>query len=1045
MLDQLPAEAKTVDGIRRLTKQLCEALDALSEGVSLAAPDTVRALLAVRKEIVPVVDERLTKCAELIRRGLRDEAASYAADPPALVEAATLLDLSQLPRWKIWLAKLTELVIPSPPMPRMDLVAALTSAQDELVRLKPLLDAWRRMNLANAPLADRIALLGKLRKADPENELWFEALHEHQKQRLPGLEREVAAAINAQDDQRLGALVAEMQRDWIEPVPARIVAAAKAGLDRFRGGRIDRELDAVANSLAAAHEARDLAAARTLRDRWQELTDEKGSFAVDDPRLPAALPAVEWVDAHARMETVSEELWNSLDSRPGGLRTRQEWVRSLERLGNEMEDLAEKLEGDADSEAIERAHERIDRQRAQLDRDLRFRRMMMYVGVTSTAVVLGLTVWYFDDRSRYDRSVHAAVRDLRAAQEKIAAGTVNELPDFERSWPAKICGDPQVTSLLAIVRGEVEQQNGRRMRLAAALGKAKASLQAAEDSKRIDPFATWPPAFAEASRSLAEIDEGKLAVTDQEQADTVRVRSSLDRLARRLVGEADAACRTQIAAFDTELDKARELVAADAVAAVKVLDTVKAGISELRGRAAAPAVLDASRSHAPLRLASEPVVSQLAPTGPLLRKAESIDGMLVGRRKFREAVEELDRRLGDWPRYADQLQTIASDFADVPEARDFARAAESKAQWPAPDAWRAFQPWLKGLDVATPERARETITKFDALPAEAKNLPMARRIARDVMPAVKQFAERDLDKLRADLEGWLSGTWVAELRFIVQAGEDATYYCLEGPQEGAPTFTYVSGRKDANAGWPTKDERKRVQAVEQSPQSRLADVLRAAIRKAGQQGGIAIDRLFGTMIEAVLAADDMDPVPRLVTARKLLLLAAEYSRPWGEAGRPLITLLDDGQGGIPGVTIDQIWSFVPPTRERDTGYKITKQKSETLLDEIARGLADVGAAIAREGNVLATPPTELATLVGRLGRNDAGDLVAIWRGSAPSQGQVWWFPATADAAVAGNVDTEGWLRLGPNPGPAGTPLFTIASESNGSSKSGQQAAAGREK
>ncbi len=1044
MLDQLPAEAKTVDGIRLLMKQLCEALDALSEGVSKAAPDTVRALLAVRKEIVPVIDERLTKCGELIRRGLRDEAVSRAAEPPALIEAATLLDISSHPRWKTWLAALTELIIPAPPMPRMDLVRALTAAQNELVRLKPLLDAWRRMNLANAPLADRIALLGKLRKADPENELWFEALHEHQKQRIPALEREVAAAVNAEDDQRLTALVAEMQREWIDPVPARIVVAAKAALETFRGGRIDRELAGVANSLAAAHEGRDLAAARTLRDRWQHLVDDKGSFAADDPRLVAALPAVEWVDAHARMEAVSEELWNSLDSRPGGLRTRQQWVRSLERLGNEMEDLAEKLEGDADNEAIERAHERIDRQRAQLDRDLRFRRMMMYVGIASTAAVFGLAVWYFDDQARQDRGVQAALRDLRAAQEKVVAGLLNELPEFERSWPARIAGDPQVASLLAIVRGELEQQTSRRARLATALEKARARLQAAEEAKRSEPLETWSPAFAEASRSLAEIEEANLTLTDQERADAIGITSALDRLARRLIGEADAACRSQIAAFDAELDKARELVADDAVAAAKILDAVRSAITELRGRASGAAVLEASKSHAPLRIASEQIVGLLSPTGSLLRKAESIDGMLASRRKFREAVDELNRRLGDWPRYGDQLESIARDFTQVPEARDFARAAESKAQWPAVDAWRAFQPRLQRLHTATPEQARELITNFESLSAEAKNLPMAKRVATDILPAVKQFAERDMDKLLADLESWFSGTWVGELRFVVKAGEEASYYCVDAPQEGAAMFTYVSGRKDADAGWPTQDERKRVQAVEPSPQSRLADNLRAAVNEVDQKGGTAIDRLFGTMLEIVVAADDMDPIPRLVTARKLLLMAAEYSRPWREAGRSLMALLDDGQGGIPGVTIDQIWSFVPPSRDRDANYKVTKEKAAKLLAAIKRGIADVKAAIDRDEALLKAPPTGVALLAGRLARNDAGDLVVVWRGPKPAPGPVWWFPANASAAVAGTVDAEGRILLNPNPGPSGTPLFTIASQSSRSDNAGKQSA-GREK
>jgi hypothetical protein len=1045
MLDQLPAEARTVTGIRLLMKQLCEALDALAEGVSLSAPDTVRALLAIRNEIVPVIDQRLAKSAELIRRGLRDEAVSYAAEPPELVQAATLLDISRHARWKIWLAKLTELNIPAPQMPRMDLVATMTSAQDELVRLKPLLDAWRRMNLGNAPLADRIAMLGKLRKADPENELWFEATQEHQRQRIPGLERDVAVAIKAQDDLRLTALVAEMQQEWIEPVPPRILSAARSALKKLRGGRLDCELDALVESLTAAHDARDLEAARTLRERWQELVEQKGSFAVDDQRLAAVLPAVAWVDANARMAVVSEEIWNALDDRPGGLRMRQEWVRSLERLGNEMEDLAEKLEGDADGEAIERAHERIGRQRSQLERDLRFRRMMAYVGIASVAAILGLGVWYFDDRARYDKAVQAALRDLQSAREQIATGTLLELPDYEKSWPAKIANNPAVSSLIATVRGESDEHTSRRTSLNAALDKARGSLHNAEGAARPDPLGAWPPAFADASRSLTEIDDSKLAVTDQEQADVARVKAALERLSRKMIGEADGLCRQRIAGFDAELDKARNLLANDGAAAVKLLETLKPAITALRGQATAAAATGASANYAGIRVASEPIISLLAPNGSLMRKADAIEGMLASRNKFRQSEKELDHLLGDWKRYTEQLQSISREFAEFPEARDYARAAESQTQWPAVDAWRGFQPVLQQLDRATPEQAKAFIANFEALPQEAKNLPPARQIQKEFIPLLEKLADRDLAKLRTELETWFAGTWLGELKFVIKtvdedSGEEALYYCLVGHPVDQPNFMFVTGPKDAEIGWPTKKSWRKAKSVAESPQSKLADDLRAQVRESGLGGGLVIDQLFVGLLQAIADAQDVDPVPRLVTARKLVLLAPACSRPWREAGQPLVKLLDDGKGGVPGLAIDQLWSFVPPTREQDATYQLTKQKSENLLRQVKSGLAAVKEAITNERKVLQAPPVASFTLAGRLGRNDAGDLIAIWKGNVPPPGDVWWFPPRADIAVAGNVDGKGAFHPATASGSAGAPLFTKTTGSKQTTGTKKQAA-----
>ena len=253
---------------------------------------------------------------------------------------------------------------------------------------------------------------------------------------------------------------------------------------------------------------------------------------------------------------------------------------------------------------------------------------------------------------------------------------------------------------------------------------------------------------------------------------------------------------------------------------------------------------------------------------------------------------------------------------------------------------------------------------------------------------------------------------------------------------------YVTGQKDIAAGWPTKQCRKKPTSVAESPQSRLADVLRTEVRKVGASDASAVDQLFVDLLEVVADAKDVDPVPLLVTARRLVLLAQGYSRPWREAGQPLAKLLDDGQG-VPGVTIDELYSFIPPTREQDPVYQTTKQKSTNLLKQVKLGLASVKEAIAKERDVLRTPPVASFTLAGRLGRNDAGDLVAIWKGPFPPQGKVWWCPARGDLAVAGNVDDKGVFQPTPPSGSAGVPLFTMTSESKRANETKQQAA-GRE-
>lgn len=1032
MQTDVPAVARSIQGIRQLTKELCEGLDGLAEGVSLAAPDVVRGLVALRNEVVPLIDERLVKGAELLRRGLRDEALGYATDEPNVIEAATLLDISANPRWKVWLAGITEIKIPEPPMPRMELVASLTKAQDELVRLKPLLDVWRRMNLANAPLRDRISLLRKLRKAEPENELWFGMLEEHQQHRIPELEQAVEAATHAQDDAALAALVAEMQHDsWIHPVPSRILGRARSAMKQLRGGRVERELDSLADSLRAAHQARDLQAARTLRERWHDLAEQKGFFVVDDPRVTIALPAVDWVDAHVRMNEVAEEIRNILDSRPGGVRERRHSLRSLERLGNEMEDLAERLTGEADAEGIERAHQRIARHRELLDRDMRFRRVMMYVAIASTAVVLGFIVWHFDDQARYRRSVETAVAELQKTREAIRAGVLQELPDFQGIWEPRVSNSPEVSGLLATVRGEQSQETRRQSRLNEALDLARRCLEDLESAERQDPLAPWPGSFSEVSRTLADINKTSLAVTNQELADVARIVGALTRIGRRLMSEADAACRERIQVFDARIHEARENVAVDATRAKKILEEVVPAVMGLHRQVASPAAPEAAAEHCTLQVASEPIISLLAPQGALMQKLRALDELLKDRRDFAEAVALLDRSLGSWEEYSRQLEGIATQFSAVPEALEYGRAAENKSEWLAVDAWNLFQRQINQSEFATPDGARTLIDTYKALPPEAKSFYMGQQFEECVLPTLEHFASRDLDSLSNGVEPWLAGPWLEELMFVVKSDEK-TYFCLNRPQQGASTFSYVTGNKDVEAGWPTKQiYNVEIDSVAESPQAMLATRIRSRIREWGRQGGVAVDELVLDLVELVVKSEDVDPLPRLVSARKFVLLAEEYSQPCAKTFRRLAEILKSDQGGIAGIRTDDVWLFIQPTREENPQYVVARRKAESLLQEIASTLPNAHSEMDAERKRIETLPRYTIELVGRLKRDDAGNVIASWQRTPPPGGRVWWLLSRSGFKEAGIVDDQGVFRPQETVGPAGSPLFSVTLSTGG--------------
>lgn len=1022
-LDEATPEAigKSVEKVRQLMETLWQALDALAEGVSISAVDDVRQLLALRSSVVPHIDARLATCGELLRHGLRSEALGRAAEFPPLVETANLLDLASHPQWADWQLALSAQEIPAPVLPRLDLVKALVKAQDECEALKPLLGRWRRMNLANASLPERIGLLRKLRKQDSNCEVWFEALREHEKQRLGQIEVAIKQATRDRDERRLQGLVEEMDAGWKEPVDSRLKQAAAAALASFWGSRIDREIDEVGGSLAAAHEARDLDAARELRRRWGPLADEKGSREPGDPRLAAADPAVAWVDNHDRMRALAEEVWQSLDAKPRGLRAWREWVRSLDRMGAEMEDLAEKLSGEVDEEAVQRTHERIARKREELAEYERFRRRLMYIGTGSVAALLAVGVWYIDNHLRLEREVAAAIEQLDNHMTECRNGLLTALPDVDGYSP-QVRRKPSVAGLIVSLDAALKKENDRRRNFAEYLGQAREALAAAAERPRNDRLQAWPPEFAEATRALEELEKRAWAKTEAEKADSFRAEGGIDKLAKSWTSEADLELGGRLSAIDARLDQVRKILAGDLAAAEAGLVEASATIESDRALASAPAAAGSAGQYGSRQVASAETVAKFSRQGPLQRKATDLRRMIDDRSRFAKEVASLPAALGNWLTYGTVLDRVATGFADLAEAAEFAEAAQRQPQWEAIDRWREFAGSLEPLGAVKQAKAKALVELFGQLPQTVRDLPMARTFAADVLPSLEHFSKRDLAELKANLDTFFSGPFMGELAYVVTTQAGAMCYCLEPrPQVGDP-FEFVAGLKQAQ-GWPMKKERTNALTVEASPQAQLAQRLAGRVRLAGKEDGSAIDAMLLGIIKDTIEAKAVDPVLRLVAVRKYLLLGEEFSLPIQVDGRAALRLVSDGKGGIPGIDLRDLGSFAAPTRQTNATYLTTSKTAEGLVEEVAENLPALEAAIASDLKRLDNPRGLIPAVTGFMGLAPDGTRIPVWRKGKPPSGKVWWISSPEKFVEAGHTMPDGVFQVAMPPPPAGTPLW----------------------
>jgi hypothetical protein len=1029
--------AKTIGELKTFVEQFTKALNALVEGVALVARDEVAEFLSQYNELVPECDERLLHVASLLSKGLRDEALGYEADDPALLESVTLLDLSSRPQWPQWLEALRALGFPQPAMPKMEIAVELREAQEQLATLKPNLDDWRRANLANVPLATRIMVLRRLRKADPNNEAWFECLTEHERRRLTEIEADAKSACAAKDEARLAMLADELKSQWIESPPARIRAGVDAALTSIRASRIDSSVATAAESLAAAFAARDVDAGRQLRDRWNQLVAEKGAFRDDDPSLEHAAPAVEWIGWHDRLESLFSEVWQSLDARPATRQAERDWVRSLGRMRDEVEDLAEKLGEEIDLEPIERLRARVDRVAEEHLRQQRGRQWLMYVAVGGVAAVIVATVFTVVSLVSHRDRVKTAVAEINSLLQRVERGEVEPEAVPDLGFPEWLTADPTVSARVMALRGVVDREADRRRRYRESMAKLDDAVAGLAELSRGPSLDAWPEPFVPATKLLREIANSRAAKTEVEKAGIVKAEGRLQNAARRFQRDADEALAAKVQDIATRLAKVGEQVVGNRDKAAEALFEIEGEVTTLRELAEAPAAPGADGPFAEYRKVSRGAVRPLAPDGDVGRKIDGLKAMLEETGRFAAAERAINEAIGAWGRYAERLEAAAADFPRHAVSLDYAEAAKDAGLWQAVDEWSTFAGGVGSFASLTAEQAKARAAELARMRDVAGKLPFAVEFLDRHESWVKAFAERDLAELRLDLTEWLEREWLGELEWVVTtdpgADGEKVHYAIQKPRDTDPNFKYqrqmkTAGRwPDPKVSRPTKDDASALLVV-RSPQKILADDLEAncVSRIPDRAAGFALDEMLIDAISRTLAASKVEPCLRMLTLRKLLMRGRDLSPLFqSQAVMQLLAELDDGNGGIPGVQPEELGEFLDPDRDGNAAYGRVRKVAERILGRAAPVLAELKVKMGQVRAALEAPSPSGLMCVGRLARDTGGDIVVVLSPGAtmgPGADLSVIGPGGAVASV-GRVGPDGRAALTSNAKVAGVPVF----------------------
>lgn len=232
------------------------------------------------------INDRLARCADYLRRGLRSEAVHLAECQPNVLQAAEDLqshDFLELERL------FNSLGLAVPEAPNSAIIEELRDACETEQSLALLLSQHRTLAIGRAPLRQRLVVLYALAKKDPENQTWQNDIRPLEAERVKCIEREYKLAIRDADQavlERLGDEVA--QTPWHKPLPNELAQRIeKSALGVRREARIAALWNLI-RALPAAKQSNDLVACARLLEEWQTLTAPAEARKLD---LPANLLA----------------------------------------------------------------------------------------------------------------------------------------------------------------------------------------------------------------------------------------------------------------------------------------------------------------------------------------------------------------------------------------------------------------------------------------------------------------------------------------------------------------------------------------------------------------------------------------------------------------------------------------------------------------------------------------------------------------------------------------------------------------------------------
>src|SRR6266851_5143854 len=783
------------------------------------------------------VNQRLRRCEEFLKKGLRSEAVHLAQTEPVLLDVLAILDFPERPQWEE-LALIYGL--PAAPQLRMETALSLNEAYADEQPLEELLRKHRLLALSRGSLKARISIMRRIAELDSANPVWPDDIRHFEKHRFQELQHDLATLTRGQDYEGLAAISSELETSpWLMVPPPALVKQVDGAKNRFRQTWASGTLKSLEAELNEAINSHDLDKAKSLREKWNCVVKD-AELPEGDPLLTRSALAFNWL---------AEQELNQANERA---------------FQDSLDDLENALDNKAETGVVERAYHTVkqyereippsleSRFRLRMDQEAgkRARKQRLLIGGIAAASLLFVAAiigWAFQavQTKKTDEAVASLEKMLEEDHLQDARAFLDNLSEKE----SRTAQQPEV---LALKSKLVAQENKERER-------ARQFQQALKEAEAESGDVLHSPALSRAE-SLAK---------------KAREWDALEKIAdkRRAFGqqaklEAAGAFQARINDLAMQIQKLEDLPpsARASQTAKTLLNKLQIEVSRLGP--------ESKQYNAELRNQADLLVSRLDATRLSIERSQlelDLESKLSAALLPPKGFEN----------YVTAMEKYCNEFPKTRRAADFKTVLSEQALWKGVLEWSSnVSGWTNGPFNLEPEEARQQSEKCRQF-LKAYSTFVAADLVAACVKSLDGQVQRDEKKQGSaahDLQNLFEDFLIKNL-WVVKMKDKKTYYLAHKPDfnsnMASVPFRFLLRFDGKEEGRTVIGEK--VEFVGKSPQSELAADIRTFL-PVGHSERIWVNRTLN--ISQKIANDkETDPILKLVLLKKSLDYAARGSYP----------------------------------------------------------------------------------------------------------------------------------------------------------------------